>query len=91
MRLSVSGLAVTFAVIWGGGVFLVAIANAIWPSYGQAFLDMVASIYPGYKAARNFGDIVTGTIYALFDGGIFGLLLGVIYNALARPKDHHHA
>jgi hypothetical protein len=90
MQLSIKGLAVTSAIVWGGCLLLVAIANAIWPTYGQAFLNVAASIYPGYKASRAFGDIVTGAVYAIVDGGIFGVIVGVIYNAMAKPKDRHH-
>ena len=89
MKLSVTGLAIAMAIVWGGAVLLTAVANAIWPTYGQALLELAASIYPGYKASRNFGDIVTGTAYAVVDGAIIGLLIGIIYNAMVKPKDHH--
>jgi uncharacterized membrane protein len=38
MKLNVRALAITAGVIWAAGVFLVALANLIWPSYGQEFL-----------------------------------------------------
>jgi hypothetical protein len=44
------------------------------------FLQVVASIYPGYDATRSIGAVIVGTLYALVDGGIFGLILGGLYN-----------
>jgi hypothetical protein len=29
----------------------VGVSNLIWPGYGQAFLQLAASMYPGYSAA----------------------------------------
>jgi hypothetical protein len=40
----------------------------------------MASIYPGYHATRSIGDVVVGTLYALFDGAVCGLFFGWIYN-----------
>lgn len=49
MKLSLKSLSITVAVLWGAIVFLVAIANLIWPPYGAAFLNTVSSVYPGYE------------------------------------------
>ncbi len=83
MKLSVGGLTVTLALLWGGGVLFCGIANLIWPSYGVAFLQLVSSIYPGYHATRSLGSIVVGTLYALLDGAVCGLLFGWLYNRFA--------
>ena len=61
-------------------------ANLIWPGYGKAFLLMLASIYPGYKASGLFGDLIAGSLYALVDGAIAGLILGWLYNLFARQR-----
>jgi uncharacterized membrane protein len=82
MRLSPKSLAVALALVWGGGVFLVGVAHQLWPGYGTTFLDLVASIYPGYHVA-GFGETVIGTLYALLDGAVGGALLAWIYNATA--------
>lgn len=84
MRLDVVALAVTTALIWGAAVLVVASANVIWPPYGRAFLDLVASIYPGYHPGPGAGSVVTGTFYGLVDGGIGGAVFGWLYNLLAR-------
>jgi hypothetical protein len=57
MKLNLKALTVTFAILWAGVVFIVGVANVVWPGYGRAFLQMMASIYPGYAASGSFGDV----------------------------------
>lgn len=82
MRLNVTALALATGLIWGAAILLVAAANQIWPDYRRAFLDLIASIYPGYRPASGVGSIVVGALYGLADGAIAGALLGWIYNRL---------
>ena len=84
MRLNTTAFAVTAALVWGGAIFIVASANLVWPPYGQAFLDLADSIYPGYHASTGAGSVITGTLYGMVDGGIGGTLFAWIYNFLAR-------
>jgi hypothetical protein len=84
MTLSLRALAITAALLWGGAVFVCGLANLAWPTYGGAFLQLVASIYPGYHATRSLGSVVVGTLYALLDGAVGGLLFGWLYNRCAR-------
>ena len=84
MRLNVIALAASIALLWGGAILFVAVANLIWPPYGRAFLDLAASVYPGYHAGPGAGSVVTGALYGLVDGGVGGALLGWIYNSLAQ-------
>ena len=39
---------------------------------GELFLDVMASVYPGYDATSNFGDVIVGTLYGLVDGAVGG-------------------
>ena len=56
MKLDVKSTAVALAVVWGGwAIFLTGVANLIWPDYGQSFLELMASVYPGYQATASFG------------------------------------
>jgi ABC-type nitrate/sulfonate/bicarbonate transport system permease component len=84
MNLSICALMITAVVLWGGAVLFCGIANLIWPAYGVAFLQVVSSVYPGYHATRSLGSVVIGTLYALLDGAICGLLIGWLYNRFAR-------
>ena len=80
MRFSIKSLAITAAILWGGSILFAGIANLIWPSYAVAFLQVVESIYPGYHTGQGFGSVVVGTLYAIVDGAVGGLLFGWIYN-----------
>jgi len=84
MILSIRALTITVALLWGGAVLACGIANLIWPTYGVAFLQVVASVYPGYHATGSLGSVVVGTLYALLDGAVSGLLFGWLYNRFAR-------
>ena len=84
MRLNVCALSLTVGLFWGGMIFIVAVANLIWPDYGSAFLELAASIYPGYYAEATIGQTIVGTLYGLVDGAIGGALFGWIYNLLLR-------
>ncbi len=81
MKLNVKALALTFGLFLGGTIFLVGLANRIWPSYGGAVLNMFDSIYPGFKAAQGFRSVIWGTLYGLVDGAIGGALFALLYNA----------
>jgi len=81
MKLNVKALGISFAILWAIAFLVMGIANLIWPTYASSVLVLLASIYPGYDAAPNLGEVIVGTLYAAFDGAIGGLLFGWIYNA----------
>jgi hypothetical protein len=84
MRIHVTALSATVGLLWGGAVLTVALVNLVWPSYGRAFLELLASIYPGYAGAPSTGQIIMGAFYGLVDGAIGGFLFGWIYNVLVQ-------
>jgi len=86
MKFNLTALTLTSGLIWGGAVLMVALANLIWPSYGRAFLDLAASVYPGYHPGAGVGSVITGTLYGLVDGAIAGAVFGWLYNLLARLR-----
>ena len=83
MKLSIKSLTITMALFWGGTVFIVALINFLSPPYGEAFLDMVSSVYPGYKVVGSFGSVIVGTLYALLDGAAGGVIFAWTYNTFA--------
>ncbi len=83
MRLNIMAFSLTVGVLWSGAIFLVGLANLFWPPYGRVFLELAASIYPGYHADPGFGSVVVGTLYGLLDGLIGGAVFGWLYNFLA--------
>ncbi len=84
MSLNIKAAAVAGAVVWGGGFLLVGLLNLIFPSYGVAFLELGAAIYPGYHAAAGLGSVIVVTLYALLDGAIGGAILAWLYNVVAQ-------
>ena len=84
MRFDVKAMALTLALVWGAlGMFLTGLGNLISPGYGQAFLDMMASVYPGYTAEPGFGQALIGGLYGALDGAIVGGVLAWLYNTFA--------
>jgi hypothetical protein len=80
MKLNLKALAFTSGIIWALAVFITGIANLIWSGYGLAFLQVMASIYPGYEVTRSFSAVIVGTLYALVDGAICGFIFAGLYN-----------
>jgi len=86
MKLKISALSFAAGLFWGGAMLIVATANLIWPTYGRAFLDICASIYPGYVVGAGAGSIITGALYALVDGAIGGAIFAWLYNLFAPGR-----
>lgn len=86
MTLSVKGLAVAAAVLWGGGFLLVGLVNLVAPGYGVAYLEIGAALYPGYAGPAGVGSVLVVTLYGLLDGAVAGAILAWLYNLAARPR-----
>jgi len=84
VKLDVKAIAIAAGLVWGLAMFLTGLANLIWPSYGQAFLEVMASIYPGYTPSASVGQVIIGTLYGLVDGSIGGAVFAWLYNRFAR-------
>jgi hypothetical protein len=83
MKFQVTAFAIAAGLLWGGAILIVAIANLVWPDYGRGFLELAASIYPGYAPSGGLGSVVSGTLYGLVDGAIGGAIFAWLYNVLA--------
>jgi hypothetical protein len=83
MRLSLKGMMVASAILWGGAVLSVGLVNLIAPSYGTGFLQLASSLYPGFHNSRKVLDVLVGTGYALVDAGVGGMLFAWFYNLFA--------
>jgi len=83
VRFHVTAFSLTAGFFWGGAILVVGAANLIWPNYGHAFLELAASIYPGYHPSSGIGSVITATLYGLVDGAIGGALFAWVYNFLA--------
>jgi hypothetical protein len=86
MKLNIKALALTAGILWALALLLVGAANLMWSGYGVAFIQLMASIYPGYHAAGSIGDLIVGTLYALVDGAICGLVFAWLYNFFVSKR-----
>ncbi len=84
MRLSVSSLALAAALFWALSFLFVGVVNYVRPPYGLAFLEIMSSLYPGYKALGTPNSIIVGTLYAFVDGGVAGAIFAWLYNLFTR-------
>lgn len=85
MKFNIKALALSCAILWGGAVLVMGLANLICIGYGQRFLELLASFYPGYHATRSIGEVSLVTLYAIADGLIGGAFFAWLYNLLAKP------
>jgi hypothetical protein len=83
MRLNPKSLAFALGAAWGGAILLTGVAHQFWPSYGGAFLDLAASIYPGFHVG-GFGQVIVGTLYGTLDGAVCGAIVAWLYNMVDR-------
>ena len=85
MRLNRRALAYAVAALWGGSALLIGLVNLSYADYGREFLELLASVYPGYTPDRTIESVIVVTGYALFDGAVTGWLLAWLYNRLSKP------
>lgn len=83
MKLNVKAMALAAGVLWGLALLLVGLANLVWEGYGVDFLELAASVYPGYTGAASLWQVIVGTLYGLVDGAIAGAVLAWLYNLCA--------
>lgn len=86
MTLNLKALAFAGAVAFGASFLIVGILNLIWPSYGVGFMELGASLYPGYDGPDGFGSVIVVTLYAFVDGAVCGAVFGWLYNLMAKGK-----
>ena len=83
MRINVKAAALAAGLVWGAlAMFVTGVGNLLVPGYGQALLDVMASVYPGYEATP-IGQVIIGTLYGVLDGAMGGAVFAWLYNVLA--------
>ncbi len=84
MKLNLKALTLTAGLLWGGAILFVSLLNLMSPDYGRAFLETVASVYPGYEPFGGVESVVIGSLIGFVDGAIAGAIFGWLYNLLSR-------
>ncbi|MFQ6036459.1 MAG: bacteriophage holin [Sedimentisphaerales bacterium] len=83
MLLNPKNLGLAGAIIWGLCIFITTLVS-LGTGYAEEFLNVLASIYPGYKVSL-LGSLI-GLAYGLFDGFVDLFILAWIYNWLEKKK-----
>lgn len=83
MRLNITAFALAAGLFWGVAALIISSANLAWPAYGRAFLDLLASMYPGYHPGAGIGSVFMATLYGVLDGAASGALIAWLYNLVA--------
>ena len=84
MKFQIIPFSLAAGILWGSAILLVASANMMYPAYGNAFLVLIGSIYPGYNPGNGFMSVIYGSLYAFVDGAIAAAIFAWIYNKLAK-------
>jgi hypothetical protein len=83
MRLNVKAVAITLGLVWGGAMFFVLTANWLTGGaggYAEAFINVMASVYPGLSSGAGVTSVIVGTLYGALDGAIGGAIVAWLYN-----------
>lgn len=74
-------LGIAGGILWGLGLSLMTLVN-IMTGYGDFFLQMVQSIYPGYHASMM--GIIVALVYGFIDVFVGFYLLAWLYNKMSN-------
>ena len=75
--------AITLSVLFAASCLFVGLANLVWPGYGDAFLNVMDSIYFGLVARGSVASVLALTVLSAIDGAIMGFIAAWLYNRLA--------
>lgn len=86
-NLSVKGLILTGAIIWGVYLFFVALLAGwgitfMWVS--KELVELLSTVYPGYVI--GFSGAVIGLLYGLICGAVCGGLVAWLHNKFCGTK-----
>jgi hypothetical protein len=84
MKFNERQLALACGILWGAAMLVMGLANMAWNGYGQEFLKLMASVYPGYHGAGSLLQVLIGTGYGIVDGLVGGFVFGWLYNRLTQ-------
>ena len=85
MQLSLKAMALAVGILWGGAILFIGVLAMTSPPYGDEFMKLLSSLYPGFHNTGSFGDLLIGVFYGLVDGAIGGLVFAWLYNLFAKP------
>jgi hypothetical protein len=84
MSIRIRTVSLTFAMFVSILMIVVGLARLVSEDYGQAFVDVMASLYPGYTGTANFPQVIIGALYGALDGAVVGTVLSWLYNQCSK-------
>lgn len=84
MKLSIKGLAISAALVWGVALLILGSANLMFSGYGAGFLEVISSVYPGYQPGAGISSVIIGSLYGVVDAGIGAAIFAWVYNYFAE-------
>jgi len=84
MRISTRTVSLTFAMFVAILMIVVGLARLVSEDYGQAFVEVMASLYPGYTGTANLPQVIIGALYGALDGAAGGAVLSWLYNQCSK-------
>ena len=85
MRFNIKAMAITLGLLWGGAMFFALTGNWLTGGaggYAEAFIDVMASVYPGLTSDPGVSSVIVGTLYGALDGAIAGAIVAWLYNTV---------
>jgi hypothetical protein len=79
MKFNIAAAAIAGGVSFAIALRVAGIINMPSKGYKSIFLDLMASVYPGYKASGTADDLLIGCFYAPTDGMITAGGLALLY------------
>ncbi|MFQ5963999.1 MAG: bacteriophage holin [Candidatus Scalinduaceae bacterium] len=83
MNLNPRNFGLAAGVLWGFSLLLMTLIS-VGTGYASEFLEVIASIYPGYSISL-LGSII-GLVYGFIDGFIGVFIFAWLYNWLETKK-----
>mgnify|MGYP001220481444 CR=1 FL=1 len=69
-----------FGALWATVMFAVGLVRLVLTDYGQPFVEVMASIYPGYSGHGTFFEAIIGALYGGLGGSVLGFTLAWFYS-----------
>ena len=80
-KLIVKAFGLAVGIVWGVGMFVLGIIAMAF-GYGDRFVEILSSLYIGYKA--TFLGSIVGAVWGFIDAGIGGIIVAWLYNKFAK-------
>ena len=80
-KLNVKAFGLAVGIVWGVGMFVLGIIAMAF-GYGDRFVEILSSLYIGYKA--TFLGSIVGAVWGFIDAGIGGIIVAWLYNKFAK-------